>query len=479
MLNMRKSIKTWLAMTGALLVSSAYSAGFNSGSTGADGAFSPTASTAIQVPASGVFNFSTITIPAGVTVTFVRNQANTPVVMLASGSVSIAGVIDVSGKPSPSVIFGQAGDLSAGGEGGPGGFSGGRGGLAESARRGGAGLGPGGGASGDGLTSGQVHQGGGGAGYGTAGTNGSPGGSSGIGGSTYGSNFVIPLVGGSGGGGGSGALQGDGTPGSGGGGGGGAILISSSTSITVAISGRIFAKGGNAGSVGGNYSVVQQYSSGGGGGSGGAIRLVAPSIVLDQGALLDVAGGGAGNGPGASGGNGGKGRVSVETVTAGSLNLAGAPSITITSVGGVNAPAIPTGSGDVLLAADAPNPATVALSTTGVPAGSTINLRLIPQRGAVVTATSTPVAGTSLSGTASASINIPNGTSNLIASTSFTLTVALGQALSQFAENEQVEKVMLMADSEGRSQTKLITVSGREVTASREAVQLLALARVY
>ena len=71
---------------------------FNSGSTGADGAFNPTADITLALPPSGVFNFTTINIPRGVTVRFRRNAANTPVTMLASGDVTIAGTLTFKGK---------------------------------------------------------------------------------------------------------------------------------------------------------------------------------------------------------------------------------------------------------------------------------------------------------------------------------------------------------------------------------------------
>src|SRR5947207_5749504 len=70
---------------------------FNSGSTGADGAFSPTSTTTVALPATGVFNYTTVNIPTGVTVRFTRNPSNTPVTILASGDVTIAGAIDVGG----------------------------------------------------------------------------------------------------------------------------------------------------------------------------------------------------------------------------------------------------------------------------------------------------------------------------------------------------------------------------------------------
>lgn len=74
---------------------------FNSGSTGADGAFTPTVNTELQLPESGVLNFTSVNIPTGVKVTFKRNTTNTPVVLLASGDVTIAGTLD----PSSTVCF--------------------------------------------------------------------------------------------------------------------------------------------------------------------------------------------------------------------------------------------------------------------------------------------------------------------------------------------------------------------------------------
>src|SRR5438128_2062925 len=72
---------------------------FSSGSTGADGALtlSPCEGRSVQVPDSGVFNFTTVTIPGcaagSTTLVFIPNQRNTPVTILAQGSV----VIDVNG----------------------------------------------------------------------------------------------------------------------------------------------------------------------------------------------------------------------------------------------------------------------------------------------------------------------------------------------------------------------------------------------
>lgn len=158
-------------------VSAPFVVAFNSGSTGADGAFSPTVNTELQVPASGVFNFTTVNIPSGVLVTFKPNAANTPVTILASGDVTISGVVSVNG--------GSAG-AGGGGTGGPGGF---RGGAGSGTGTGGTGLGPGGGSGG--VSPYFIGDGGS---YAT-----SPTGNPSL---IYGTNLLLPLLGGSGGGGG-------------------------------------------------------------------------------------------------------------------------------------------------------------------------------------------------------------------------------------------------------------------------------------
>src|SRR5712692_6261595 len=153
---------------------------FSSGSTGADGAFSPTTSQTIQVPESGVFNFTTINIPTGVTITYTRNSKNTPVTILATGDVTIVGTISVAG----------AGGLSngGGGRGGPGGYDGGAAGFGFDTFVGVTGDGPGGGGGGS-STNGTTLSGGGGGGYASAGVNGGvqTGAVAGAGGPKYGS----------------------------------------------------------------------------------------------------------------------------------------------------------------------------------------------------------------------------------------------------------------------------------------------------
>jgi hypothetical protein len=456
----------------SLTATLAHAAGFNSGSTGADGAFSPTANTILPMPPNGIFNFTTVNIPVGVIVRFQKNTANTPVIFLGTGDVTIAGTIDVSGGNSLPGGTGTSGDRSIPGVGGPGGFDGGRGGMPETNRRAGNGLGPGGGGGGDGTPAVQsnIAQGGGGGGYGVTGNGNNiatvPA-NTGVGGPSYGSNLLTPLVGGSGGGG-AGARTGDGFPGTGGAGGGGAILIAASGTVT--LTGSILANGGSSGSMTAGDPV---YAGTGGGGSGGAVRIAASNIV-NSGAI-NVSGGA----PGAEsfnsnsrGGAGATGRTNLEIVAAGTLSVTGLPTLAFTSVGGVAAPGAPTGAGDVILPASAPNPATVVFTTTGIPVGNTVRLTLTPQRGAPTTATSTPLTGSLASATSSVAIDIPQGTSTLTASTSYTIAVAMGDSLARFANNERVEKIILSATLGGQSRAALVTVSGKEYDAPVEALRI-------
>ena len=61
--------------------------GFSSGSTGDDGAYAANCgggSTSRQIPPSGVVHFTTVTI-TNYNVSFIPNQRNTPVIILAQG----------------------------------------------------------------------------------------------------------------------------------------------------------------------------------------------------------------------------------------------------------------------------------------------------------------------------------------------------------------------------------------------------------
>jgi hypothetical protein len=376
---------------------------FNSGSTGADGAFAPTANVQLPIPPDGVFNFTTINIPAGVTVSFATRAGvrQPPISFLATGNVVIAGRITVSGGAGGT--GGSGTQLFAnGGVAGPGGFDGGTGSNGLQSSSGGAGLGPGGGLPGS-ATAFPGH-----AGHLVAG----PGVS---GGRAYGDARLVPLIGGSGGG---GAASQFGLTGGGGGGGGGALLIASSGTMTV--SGSIVAAGGGGGS---------SIGPAGGSGSGGAVRLVATTLVGN--ATIDVSGG-----PGASAGrirveaftnaatlNGGAtGGVTVGTPDTIALNVVG---LRIAAIGGVPVPPAPGGSystPDVILPAGTTSPVTVTLEASQIPLGTTITVTATPLSGSPVLATSTPLVGTPAAATAAATLAIPMTQPSVISATaSFTL----------------------------------------------------------
>ena len=84
------------------------------------------------------------------------------------------------------------------------------------------------------------------------------------------------------------------------------------------------------------------------------------------------------------------------------------------------------------------------------------------------------ISGTTASGTTSVQVSLPQGPSTLQATTTYTVVVAMGEALSRFAQNERVDKVQLIAtlgNSEG--QAKLITVTGKEFMVPLSVLQMV------
>lgn len=482
------------ALLAALCAPSAWA--FDSGSTGADGALNPTVNTEIQLPESGILNYTTVNIPSGVTVKFKRNTTNTPVYILASGDVTIAGTIDIRGqnaKHSGTAGDGVLGDDGLPGEGGPGGYDGGRGGREDAAQRaaivnGGAGLGPGGGPGGVTGAQGcsqpdegyQPWIGIGGAysensyrGYATSCSS-----SNRVHATSYGSSLLQPLVGGSGGGGGRGGTY---YPGTGGGGGGGAILVAATG--TLSLTGTINASGGD-----GGIATGDGVGGGGGGGSGGAIRLVATNLA-GNGKLYATEGCGY-DGTTRRCGNDGEwhqrggspGRIRVEgevhnfsyttspaqvidNQTA-AVFIPNAPTLRIDSVGGQAVPANPTGTADLTFPADTSSaPVQITFATTNVPDGNTVRLRVVPAYGATIEAISPGISA----GAAAVSVTLPSGPSTLQATTTYTVVVAalgdeaLSEKLSRMAQNERVEKIEVTVALAGAATAKLITASGRSI----------------
>lgn len=312
---------------------------------------------------SGIWNFTTINVPFGVTVAFKRNAGNTPVRWLATGDVVIDGTVDVSGAHGANSL-----GLGLVAQGGPGGFPGGRGAVRKDqsgSNVGSPGQGPGGGLPGteqqtnpQNLRDGQPGN------YSDAGNPGS-----------YGNVFIQPLVGGSGGGGGSSS---DNTSGGNGGGGGGAIFIASSRDIV--INGGIDANGGDIDYSGASY---------GGRGSGGAILLRADRISGNG--QLDAYGGNAGYH---------NGRIRLEAyyrqlagqtrpISVNSAPIANTDFntlgvLTVTQVAGQNVAQPPSGNTltpDVIFTAA--GPITVRVSGVGIPAGTPVKLRITTSEGVI------------------------------------------------------------------------------------------------
>jgi len=497
------TFKPQAAFVLAALAAASAQAAFNSGSTGADGALNPTVNTEIQLPESGILNYTTVNIPAGVTVKFKKNIANTPVFVLASGNVTIAGTIDIRGGDATATGTygdGAQGDDAIPGAGGPGGYDGGRGGRDDLQQRvdiirGGSGLGPGGGLGGleggDGCNAiGYYHYFGIGGGYATnayqvfgAGYNCNAA-SITVGAKAYGSPLLQPLLGGSGGGGGRGGTA---FPGSGGGGGGGAILIASSGVLQV--TGTINARGGDGGGLSGANA-----GGNGAGGSGGAIRLVGSTVSGNGGLYADGGCINSGNQPrqgcGATGGynqyGGSAGRIRIEgeAITysgsaspafvadvPGPVFIAEAPSLRIASVAGTAVPANPTGNADVTLPATTTGPIDVVFQTVNVPVGNTVLLRVVPAYGQATEALSPAITGSSASGNASVSVTLPSGPSTLQATTTYTVVVAGTLDLSRFAHNEQVEKVEVTVSMVGEATARLLTASGKAYDVSYAALR--------
>ena len=127
-----------LQMTFAALVCAGAQAQVNSGSDGSDGAFNPATSTNINMAdhPNGIYQYTSVNISNGVTVTFTPNANNSPVTWLVQSNCVISGFIN---------LYGQNGsDASSGGQGGAGGPGGWGGGNAGSAIvDAGSGFGPG------------------------------------------------------------------------------------------------------------------------------------------------------------------------------------------------------------------------------------------------------------------------------------------------------------------------------------------------
>jgi hypothetical protein len=332
---------------------------FDPGSDGALGDFvSKPGVNTIALPPDGVLRYRTFTVLEEHVVVFAPNKANTPVWVLATGDITVRGLIDVSGSLPTQGSW-------SGGLPGPGGFRGGN--SRTDGQQGGAGLGPGGGQGYIGSPDSQDFSAN--VAAGAAGHRFRPPGRAEQNGMAYGSPALIPLVGGSGGGGGWGSP---------GGGGGGAILLASATRIQVAGNGEIRALGGE----GRDRN----------GGSGGAIRLVAP--VVGGGGALDV------SGPSTAS----MGRIRLDALNASvgtfdtrnatpavgslmvtGLNLSGAPRLSVVQLGTQALVAGESGVVSVTLPPGASTNQTLVVEAANFGRKVPVTVALIPDSGARVT----------------------------------------------------------------------------------------------
>ena len=387
---MKTPLRISLSCLLLLLAPLAAHAQVNSGSTGADGAFNPTTNTVVDMSEhpTGIYHYTSVNVPTNVTVTFIPNANNTPVVWLVKSNCIISGTVDVSG-PSATGLVSSVG--------GPGGYRGGNGGSSAT-----AGQGPGGGTAAVSACRGVNASFGSGGGQFAGVQQSAPG-------VMYGNDFLLPLLGGSGGGGASGYCGGS----AGGAGGGGAILIAASQSIR--IDGSITASGGN--SIG---------DIAGGAGSGGAIRLVTQTL-LGSGQIACP--GGTCVVPGWSQNSAGSGRIRldfVESIFGGALGgtvsqgfqpiiipaVGQGVQLNVITIGTIPVSASPTGvlvTPDAIIAGQQSNPVAIVVRCTNLPLNTPVTVTVKPANGATISAVGYNTTGTLASSTATVSLNMPRG----------------------------------------------------------------------
>ena len=205
------------------------------------------------------------------------------------------------------------------------------------------------------------------------------------------------------------------------------------------------------------------------------------TTLAGTGGTVTASGGAGGTGLSGPGGAGAAGRIRLEAFSStaswtfshapsltlpGSVQLANAPTLVITSVAGVAAPGSPTGSyslPDITLPSSATSPVTVALTASNIPLGTTVTVTSTPLVGAPTTATSTALSGTVASSTATASLTVGFGTPVVIsASATFTLLADAGGG-PLYADGEEVTHVRVAAALGGPSSLTYVTRSGREI----------------
>ncbi len=457
----------------AFIVSAA--AQVNSGSNGSDGAFNPTQNVTIDMAdhPTGIYQYTSVNIPSGVTVTFTPNANNTPVVWLVQGDCVIGGTVELSGKNpgSDNWVLWKTGAV-----GGPGGFRGGNGESGSTAPPT-PGQGPGGGKVVAGFN---AH--GGSASFGTVGQQLTGSHKQFPAGDLCGNIFLMPLIGGSGGSGGCNNPDGGAYGGSGGGGGGGAIVIASSSLIEV---------NGTLRSIGGGST---NDFRGGGGGSGGGVRLIAS--LVNGGGTINCAGGSmfAFLYPSGIGSSAGQGRVRIDALQnnfsgsiTGQYTQGFQPIIIpasgqdvqlgIQSIGGVSVAASPSGvlaNPDVILPAQQTNPMNVVVNCSNLPMNTTITVTVRPANGADIVATGTNGSGTQTASTATIPVTMPRGGgivyAKCVSGVAGTASTAGGDSVKNISETgwtahgERFAQVEITAGIGSSQHVAYITESGKRYT---------------
>ncbi len=300
-----------------------------------------------------VFKYSSVTINATRTVSFINHPSRAPVVWLVQGNVTIAGTLNLNGSGAPN------NNLLA--EPGPGGF---RGGPSGSLGRG-AGLGIGG-----------------------ANPISTYGDSPGSYASVYGNPSIVPLIGGSGGG---ASLNGGGS------GGGGAILIAAGNAVQV--NGAINSTGNGTGS-GGAVRLVANSISGTGTidtRNDGRIRLESNTVAGNLVTLPQT--------------------IAVPPATPPVIWPGNdAPTVKVIAVDAVAAPAVPTAPLDLAadIGISTSGATTVTLQTTNFPTTGLVQVRSSPKFNAAATwTTATFQSGDINTATWTATVTFPTGFTTL------------------------------------------------------------------
>lgn len=413
-----KALTPAIALAFSVIASPTIAQTFSSGSTGADGALDLAVSCpggtlpncVIQLPPSGILNYTTVNIPTDTFLSFRNNGNNTPVIILAQGNVDIVGRISVDASSQDP---------------GPGGFRGGPGGL--------PGFGPGAGPQPSGSLSGRW----------------------------TGPLSLIPIVGGSGGSGSGGAW---------GGGGGGAVLIASSGLIDV--HGGIHATGvqgwnnvsgpGSGGAirlVANSLNIPGQLwavgnSGANGGGEKGVIRLEAPAGHLSFSGSADPA--------------------AVLSSINPLIFPDAPPALSIISVGGYSVPAYSGqrfDTVDLLLPMQLPDPISVVVAASGIPVGTQIGISFGTTNAGTVTPGT--LTGSTQSSTATIQVSGLNRTQLAYLFVSATFAVPGPAAPANPAGPDQVARVHVTAAPGAAPKFSFLRANGSSIDASRLPAEFL------